>query len=89
MLGDDNFLPISVLTELFVYFDDLFEIQFLEINVHSSHQKINQISLLQFVVTQTAQGLQHLRHLSIEIVEGVYFENAFVVFTNEIDVIGH
>jgi hypothetical protein len=37
--------------------DDLFEIQFLKINVHSSHKKVNEITLFEFVISDASQCL--------------------------------
>jgi len=41
-----DFLPIFVLVELFIYFDDFLEIQFLKIDVHSPNEEVYQITLL-------------------------------------------
>lgn len=39
-----------------VYLNDLFEVKLLEVDVHSPDQKINQVALLQFVITEAPQS---------------------------------
>ena len=51
MLGRNYFFSLFKLFKLLVNINDFFEIQFLKIYVHPPHQKIDEVSLLQFVVT--------------------------------------
>lgn len=49
--------PPTVLLKPLVNFNDFLEVQLLEVNVHSADQKVNQVALLKFVISQTAQSL--------------------------------
>lgn len=59
MLGNVDFYSIFELIELLVYFNYLLEVQLLEVYVHPPHQKVDQISLLEFVIAQTPQSFEH------------------------------
>lgn len=57
VLGHLHRHPPTVLLKPLVNFNDFFEVQLLEVNVHSADQKVNQVALLKFVIPQTAQSL--------------------------------
>lgn len=58
-------------------------------HVHPSDQKIDQISLLKFVISKAAQSFQHFRHLSVKIVEALYLGDTLAVAVQKICVAGH
>ena len=55
MLVGDDFFSLFELFKLFVDAYDFFEVEFLKINVHSPHQKVDEVALLQFFVAKTTQ----------------------------------
>lgn len=89
VLRDLHFHPSSEIVKALVNFDDFLEVQFFEIDVHPSDQKIDQISLLKFVISKAAQSFQHFRHLSVKIVEALYLGDTLAVAVQEICVAGH
>ena len=73
MLRYVNHFSTDILQELFIDFDEFLEVQLLEVYIHPSNEKIDEISLFEPVVSQTAKGLQHFGKLLIEVIECLQF----------------
>jgi hypothetical protein len=80
MLSDSDFYSIFKILKLLIDFDDFLKVQLFEVYVHSSYEKVNQISLLKFVISKAPQGFQYFRHLPVEIVEACYFSYTLSIF---------
>lgn len=57
MLRGLDLLAIDIPFELLVYLYHLLEIQFLEVDVHPPDEEINEIALLQLVISHASQSL--------------------------------
>ena len=67
--------------ELLVNTDDLLEVKLLKVNVEPPHQEVDEVPLLQLVVSEAAESLQHLRKVPVEVVEGAHSPNALPVLS--------
>lgn len=54
-----------------IYLHNLFEIQFLKIDVQSSDKEVDKVALLQFAGPHTSEVFQNIRYFSIEFIEAV------------------
>ena len=59
MLSYRDFYSIFEVLKLLVDFYDFFKVQFFKVDVHSSYQEVNEVALLQFVVSQTPKCFQY------------------------------
>jgi hypothetical protein len=67
--------------KLLVNADDLLEVKLLKVNVEPPHQEVDEVPLLQLVVPEAAESLQHLRKVPVEVVEGAHSPNALPVLS--------
>lgn len=88
MLRDLHLLAIRVSVELFMYLNNLLEVQLLEVDVHPPYEEVNKIALLQLVIPDASQSLQHLRQLSIKIIEGFDPVETLAILEHEVHAAG-
>lgn len=89
-------LALLVCVEIFVNLNDFFEIQLFEIYVQPSDQKINHVTLLQFVIViivsiratlQRSQCFQYITYFPIKLVKIIHFCNTHSIPLDKINII--
>lgn len=68
---------------------DLLEVQFFEVDIHPAHEEVDEVALLELIITHASQCFQHLGQLSIEIIEAAHLLQAFSVLLHELHAASH